>query len=220
VQSFSSDPYILTFAKLYCYVSGGDPPATILASKFATSALRDCLAGDRPETLSAYLWLYRLVRGAVNEVDPLAIWNLRIIEAVICGSGNDGDGMSNNEGETRRALEKVTSTTLIDRLFLETSLVKLDTFFSWFAGGWEENVFEETVGSVGDLLLAPSIEKCEGVGHVRLARVVVEQLRRDFGWTGSDSGTETGAIAGADLTALMANEEAFRLAASFLIFHY
>lgn len=204
---FSSDPYILTFAQLYCYVSRGerrhrDTVATVLASKFATSALRDCLAADRPEALPAYLWLYRLVRGAVKELDPTAMWNVRLIEAVICGdgSGDESDGM---------AAETSTSNPLLDRLFLETSLAKMDMFFSWLSSDSAEGpVFAETVGSVGDLLLAPSIER----GFHMPDKTKVENIRR---WL---IGLEATAPDGAELSTLLANRDAKRLAASSIIF--
>ncbi|KAJ3204484.1 Anaphase-promoting complex subunit 1 [Entophlyctis luteolus] len=118
LTSFSQDPRVLAFAQQFCVQWGDATKEDCEFSKFCTTVLLECLENDSVESPEIYLQLYLLVKNATKLCDPVALYNLAIIDRFYSESSLISEHWISSKPR------------LVNPLFLESVLCRLDDFFS------------------------------------------------------------------------------------------
>ncbi|KAI9145960.1 hypothetical protein BKA69DRAFT_1153403 [Paraphysoderma sedebokerense] len=85
INSFCTDPELLSFASLMCRPTQQSPKSIALAD-FCTSILYECIKYDKPEAIQCYLSLYYALEPFKSspkqaQLDISTLWNLKLVLA-------------------------------------------------------------------------------------------------------------------------------------------
>jgi anaphase-promoting complex subunit 1 len=81
IKSVSASPQLVAFAEHFCQPKNSDGGSSSGFTSFCTNVLYECLNGDKPDVLRAYLWLYDTTKN-LEALDCHSMRNLKIIIAL------------------------------------------------------------------------------------------------------------------------------------------
>ncbi|TPX70028.1 hypothetical protein SpCBS45565_g02063 [Spizellomyces sp. 'palustris'] len=113
LKAVETAPELCAFAQYVC------PDPSPERSRFFSMVLNECIKLDRPELIRPYLWIDKLMRNLSEELNPTAMWNLKLILEFYEKAGSHAGGL----------LSKALARPLLPPAFLNQVKAELEMFF-------------------------------------------------------------------------------------------